>query len=1034
MQSARMIRVRSGMGAFLLALLALPHFARAQQELRFTPVGRQESLLQSSINCMAQDSAGYLWIGTEEGLVRFDGKNFSSWYHQDGDSTSLCQNRVEVIRDYPGIGLLIGTQQGLCLYNPRHNNFRKLYIPGIGGHACVRDILRTRDQHILIGTINGVLVMDAKLNLLKVWNDTLVPGMPDKEIARHGLAEDQEGNIWMGTPFGGLHIWLKKEQRIVWPGCFPARLSALNQLPHPNHYAYNSITFVVQRDQGLWLGEFEFGVFYFDPLRNELRKISEFPGSTSGSLPNVSASTCLLTAGGDLWMNLGGLCRWNPDRQTMVFYRHDPNLPQSLSDNRVRCIFQDRYGNIWIGTETGLEEINFYNQQFQYLQEEFRKVNPASSNGFLSSLAEMDGVLYMGSYGGGLFCRSAKGDAVTALPNTVVPGNDATAMIWDLLAWNDRLWVATQRGLYTLDPTSRTFHWPDLPGELLEPLKEEVITSLQAVGDSLLWIGTAHRGIFCYRKNTGQVLHFSEQGRGRWYLPIRGVYVLRATREGDVWCMFPSPGSVFYYDHKQGRILTLRESPAGRLPLQNETLHNICTDAGGMTWFCTETTGLWGLQVNSGKTLHLGRSNGLCGNSVVAVERLGDALWISTSTGLACYQLSSGLVSIYTELQGLPHNAFSGDILFQPAASLLYLCNDLHLLFFNPATLRASPVLTQVLVSSVQVGNELFYPQGDTTFSVSSNRNNVQIQFTAPNLVDGEHNHYMYRIDGLNSDWQQVEGTQTLSLVSLSPGDYTIHLKASGGNNRFGAERILHLHVSAPFWRSPWFLLLLVLLVSAVAYLFYRARIRRLIDLQTVRNRIARDLHDDMGSALSSINIYSSMAARSGNDSGRSRQLMENISATSEQLMDMMDDIVWSINPANDSMKNLLSRMRKFSAELMEARGIGFRFRADENLTSLPLEAETRRTIYLIFKESVNNLVKYAQCTEAGVEISRVDANQLKMVIWDNGSGFLPGIAREEGNGLKNMQERAAQTHAVLQIESSPGQGTSITLLIRFRN
>jgi len=106
-----MIRVRSGMGAFLLALLALPHFARAQQELRFTPVGRQESLLQSSINCMAQDSAGYLWIGTEEGLVRFDGKNFSSWYHQDGDSTSLCQNRVEVIRDYPGIGLLIGTQQ-----------------------------------------------------------------------------------------------------------------------------------------------------------------------------------------------------------------------------------------------------------------------------------------------------------------------------------------------------------------------------------------------------------------------------------------------------------------------------------------------------------------------------------------------------------------------------------------------------------------------------------------------------------------------------------------------------------------------------------------------------------------------------------------------------------------------------------------------------------------------------------------------------------------------------------------------------------
>jgi signal transduction histidine kinase len=237
----------------------------------------------------------------------------------------------------------------------------------------------------------------------------------------------------------------------------------------------------------------------------------------------------------------------------------------------------------------------------------------------------------------------------------------------------------------------------------------------------------------------------------------------------------------------------------------------------------------------------------------------------------------------------------------------------------------------------------------------------------------------------------------------------------------------LVIYITPPFWRTWWFMTLVVISIAAVIYLIHRLRVNRLLGMEKVRTRIARDLHDDMGSTLSTINILSTMAKmKVHKDAGKTEEYLEKIGDNSSRMMEAMDDIVWSINPMNDNMQKITARMREFATGVLEAKNIDFSFHVDQQVQELKLDMEARRDLFLLYKEAINNLAKYSQCQQATVDIS-IQKNKLIMKITDDGIGFDVNNS-DGGNGLINMQKRAQSLNGRLSIESVIKMGTRVHL------
>lgn len=220
-----------------------------------------------------------------------------------------------------------------------------------------------------------------------------------------------------------------------------------------------------------------------------------------------------------------------------------------------------------------------------------------------------------------------------------------------------------------------------------------------------------------------------------------------------------------------------------------------------------------------------------------------------------------------------------------------------------------------------------------------------------------------------------------------------------------------------------------VLIINGLIYFFLRTRYKRKMESENVRSRIAKDLHDDMGSTLSTINILSEMAkTKIDTDILTTKKFIHQISENSNRIMESMDDIVWNIDTTNGSIENILSRMREFAGSLLEARGISYTFKEDEQIKHMNLELGRRHDFFMIFKEAVNNLAKYSECKTVSIEVL-LKKNILSLQITDDGKGFEYN-SQVDGNGLMNMHQRAAALKGVLTIQSKINEGTKVALEI----
>ena len=306
--------------------------------------------------------------------------------------------------------------------------------------------------------------------------------------------------------------------------------------------------------------------------------------------------------------------------------------------------------------------------------------------------------------------------------------------------------------------------------------------------------------------------------------------------------------------------------------------------------------------------------------------------------------------------------------------------------------------------------------------------NRIHFRFSDYTLLAQDKIIYEYTLyNGGDTVWNRIEGEPELNFSKISPGNYQLLIRAGNGFGDYSKEvTTFRMSIIPPFTQTAWFMVIVVVLIASILYGLYRYRLRQIKKLQIVRNNIASDLHDDIGSTLNSISIYSEVAKQ---QAGKEVPALDLIGDNSRKIIENMSDIVWAINPENDSFEKIIIRMRSFAHQLLNAKKIEYIFEADEKLNSIVLPMQVRKNLYLVFKETITNLVKYSAASRVSI-LLKEENKVILLHIKDNGKGMIEN-PESQGNGLMNMKRRAAEIKASLNIESVKGEGTGIELLIK---
>jgi hypothetical protein len=305
--------------------------------------------------------------------------------------------------------------------------------------------------------------------------------------------------------------------------------------------------------------------------------------------------------------------------------------------------------------------------------------------------------------------------------------------------------------------------------------------------------------------------------------------------------------------------------------------------------------------------------------------------------------------------------------------------------------------------------------------------NNVSIQYTAADLREGAVVCYAYQLLGVDTGWVMVGPQRRVSFAHLVPGNYTLLIHASeDGGERFGQTATVCFRVPTPYPQTAGFYAIVLLIAGGLLYAFYRYRQRQLNHTLQIRGEISRNLHDEVGANLTNISLSSLRAKQQLHNKEAVTLLLDSIYEDSQTVSEAMRDIIWSIDPAIDTLGDALPRMLHYATRLLEADRIELRAEIPSAVEDIKLTMKERRDVYLIFKEGVNNMVKHSNATQAFICFASA-SDTLIMTIVDNGSGFDAGAIRA-GNGLRNMRERARNNGWQLDIESGPNGGTTIAL------
>jgi ligand-binding sensor domain-containing protein/two-component sensor histidine kinase len=1009
----------------ILCLLQLAIVFAQPGEIVFTRVTTVHGLASSWINSTLQDDRGYFWFGTQNGLQRFDGKRFVTYKHDPNDTTSLAGNQVYCLMQDNKKRLWMSAGGHPSIFNPLKRNFKRIPVDYPTKEALyIYSLLQDSKKQIWMVTgADGLFVLDTLKNIFRPYTTI----WPEFFSDAFSMFEDkQTGRYWLMTD-KGVVLYDHKLNKYYHQKNNPEFLQCFADAD----FCTKTGSLYLDRNNVLWAvrrwKEVTFISYRYDTKKNVLIRTNSHRDGCYGYFTDASGTT---------WGYGGMLGRYDSKSNSFIEVPNKKNVIDGIGFDNIANMYEDRDKGLWAMTDNGLY---LFNPSLQY----FTSQTPYSSalkeggdgiNGFLET---NDGHIIVTSSGGdGLYFYDTDFNKIPPLYGfspKEFKNDKLYAAFCGLQDSKGLIWIGCAFGLIIqLNPVTKkviTLKPPELA------MSNGLISTIVEDQHGNIWFGTRNNSgqnniLVKWYRNTNSFKRIVLVSKGKfgagWIFSVLPGY------NNDLWIGTMEDGLIhldittekiteqFLHDEKNSQSIS-------RNYISNMTFLNADSMA------IASGSGIDIFNMKKKLFTHIGEMDGLSSDGVYSLINDGkNNLWFTSLDGISKISLPDKRIHKYNARDGVTEENFNYTSVKRFSNNAVVFGSPNGFVHFNPDNIKEKMVPSDVLITGFRIFNrslsvDSLFEKGNN-IRLSYSQNYITIQFASASNNMNDDPYYYYMLEGFDKDWVLDNGNQEAVYTYLHAGYYTFKVKCISPDG-VPAKNIASftIYIKPPFYQTWWFYLLCLILISSGIYFIYRQRINKLLAVEKVRTRVARDLHDDMGSVLSTINILSTMTkTKMAEDPVKASEYVGKISDNSQRMMEAMDDIVWSIKPANDSMQKITARMREFATGILEAKDIELDFKVNEKVNDVKLNMEARRDFFLIFKEAVNNVAKYSRCNKCSIHIF-LHQHRLLLDVRDNGIGFDVNKA-DSGNGLSNMQKRAEALKGRVSIQSKHGEGTQVTL------
>ena len=977
----------------ILILLGLLWNLEAQEYSTIENVTIDTKLQNHNITSMVQDSNGYLWIGTNLGLFRYDGYHFIPY--NVNTTPSLLNNNIRT--------LLIDKDE--------------LWIGSKGGINILNTNTKENISLTNIDNVNSSIANNYVTRIIKDKNNTIWVGYNSNKISKHlgnesfqnfnlaNVSSSCKVNEILETSEGNLLIEIMDGNPLVKKTVL-AKLKADQLVQKVIFQATSQTQIVFKRETNIYLAH-KNKIYRFDSLSENFKlethlnkSISKFQGlAYTDGKKNVYLGT-----------------------QLSRFYRLKNESIEVVSETVIEkdnvwinCFFIDNTGLLWIGSTNGLFKLKKEHPLFnRYLYNE----KGIETNKMRSIIQDHTGAIYAISQKGLYKFNKEQKKFINLNWKDLADSTPYNIIEYD----SNNFLIGTQgNGIAIYDKEKNSYN-SFLKINKTLPFNTHVYKLFKGKND-ILWIGTSD-GLLYYNEKTAKTRRVLDEKFTSRFLINDLIFDIKPYKENELWVASSTGLYHILIDYTKNPFDT-KVSKINNIPYEIRSILQV----NNILWLASQAKGLLKYNIKTNEISIIDESNGLANNTTYSLlSGAKNELWIGTLKGLSRYDTINKQILGFYDYDGLAGNEFNSSSQLKTKTGAIFFGGQNGISSFTPENIEVTKTNLNLNITRVNwfdsIKDTIYHANIDNSdlkpIEIPHSNSFVNFEFSLSDYFKPENNTFKYRFIGLHSDWRMLKKTNILSFTNLPPGDYQLEVMASTNYGMWNMQSIyLPIKVEQIFYKKWWFLTFLGLLFLLFLYSMRKYELYHIKKLEKLRLRISRDLHDELGSSLTGIAIRSELI-REKIDSKEKDDFLNEIAVQSRGAVDVLSDIVWAIDSRNNDLQNISDRMHDVLFLLLPPLEITFSFKTVQEKPPILLNQDHRQHVFLIFKEAITNITKHSNATHVNVSITK-DNYKLKLVIKDNGTLISKSEHTLNGNGIKNMQLRAEKIKGNLQIFNDDG-------------
>ena len=792
-------------------------YANIRESFNFKNITIEDGLSQSTVETIYQDSKGYIWIGTNDGLDRYNGYEFKHYKHDKYDKNSIANNYiVDIIEDKNGY-IWVSTIGGLSRINPDKDEIKNYYSKEDSGNLSnsnLWQILCTKDNRLIASTIDGLNVYDK--NKDKFTRILYKEGeLPSQYI--YSLEEDINGHIWVGTDNG--LVELDKDLNIV-----KSYQDAIEDSDVYNVYDDSK--------GNIWVCTLDNGLF---KINLDDKSVENYKNNNSKiSIPSNNVRDIISDSEGKLWIATDkGLCTFDYEREEFITYNKKSYQSNSLIDDEIFCLLKDSSGLIWIGTYSGISRFN-PNSNFTHFKLDPYEDNSISGNVIHGIYEDDDKTLWIGTNESGV--NIINGESIKHLNKE--NSNIVSDLIEDITGFKNYIFIGTNEGLSVLvknDKTAKNYTITNYTTK--DGLPSNKIRSLFIDSKGYLWIGT-NKGLAILDTNNNKIIDItyildemgvSDKFIRAVYEDSKGNYYIGCFLEGGLIKINPNT--------KEYKIYKNIENDDSSI--SNNSIRYINEDLYGNILVGT-SHGINILNLSTDKFNHYTEKDGLINNTIygILVDK-NNGIWMSTNAGISKLSTEDATFKNFTITDGLQSNEFNGRACFKSKDGNMYFGGINGFNVFNSQDIELSTFEPKVIFDNFEINGT--NKKDISNIKFKSNENNIKINFFTNDYKNTKTTQYYYKLEGLENEWNMTN-SNSLVFANLGSGDYTLKIKTITQHGVMSDESSVHFTINPPIWRSNYAICiyLILIIISILRYMHKVNTLDRLVNERT--NKLRKEM------------------------------------------------------------------------------------------------------------------------------------------------------------------------------------------------